>query len=193
MQARVLSGFVIRNIILGWVIFRSSGKLLNPSNFCSSAHVLIAQQTFRSVFKSVAESCSRCYVSQSLCTEWHLEAWGHGRVCTCELLRGWVRLTPAPCHDWQSLATGAGAWTENWGRSQCQVCPPPPSLALPSKGCHRSVLDLAHPDVFFTNFQMIFAQNLTIPLTDTANFLWPQPPTSYWSYNQYTLLITETA
>ena len=149
MQARVLSGFVIRNIILGWVIFRSSGKLLNPSNFCSSAHVLIAQQTFRSVFKSVAESCSRCLVSQSLYTEWHLETGGHGRVCTYELLRGWVRLTPAPCHDWQSLATGAGAWTENWGRSQCQVCPPPPSLALPSKGCHRSVLDLAHPDIFF--------------------------------------------
>ena len=142
---RVCWVFVISNIIVGWVIFRSSGKLLNPSKFWSSAHVLVAEQWTCLYYCCILISESQCW--SGVCGA----ACGQGCTCGCWLRLRVMRLAPAPWHDWQSLATGAGAGAgASQLRTEAGVSVRPALLlhptALPSKGCHRAVLDLAHPD-----------------------------------------------
>ena len=124
---RVCWVFVISNIIVGWVIFRSSGKLLNPSKFWSSAHVLVAEQW---TCLYIAGSWSPSHNVGQVCP---------GLRVTRARLHMWL-LTPAPGDEagsgsvtrlaitgHRSRGRGRSLTTENWGRSQCQTCPPPPS------------------------------------------------------------------
>ena len=152
---RVCWVFVISNIIVGWVIFRSSGKLFNPSNFWSSAHVLLTEQWPCLCY------CLICRILISLS-----QCWSGVRGCVWPGPHMWLRvmrLAPAPWHDWQSLATGAGAGAgASQLRTEAGLSVRPALLlhptALPSKGCHRAILNLAHPDFCNNLWHNIWAE-----------------------------------
>ena len=140
---RICRVFIISNIIAGWVIFRSSGKLFNPSNFWSSAHVFLTEQWPCLCY------CLICRILISLS-----QCWSGVRGCVWPGPHMWL-VTPAPSDEagsgsvtrlaitgHRSRGRSRSLTTENWGRSQCQTCPPPPSHCTAqqrlSSGCLES-------------------------------------------------------
>ena len=155
---RVCWVFVISNIIVGWVIFRSSGKLLNPSKFWSSAHVLVAEQWTCLYYCWILISGSQCWsgVSRAACGQA-----AHVAADSGSGWWGWLRLRDTTGNHWPP-EPGPGPEPHNWELRPESVSDLP-SSSIPLHCPAKVVIGLSwilHILIFVSILYTIFGQNL---------------------------------